>query len=128
MKTGHFLIAIVVVATTILACSNMEIYEPTANFKPTTIPNAPTNAIVVDLDSNTVQLTWADNSDNEDGFIISRGSRKYGWVVADTVGKNTTSYVDRKNNWWGKSLSYLILAYNNAGISSDVVSNELVFK
>lgn len=41
-----------------------------------------------------VDLTWTDNSDNEDGFEIFRGTTSGSLSSITTVGANTTTYTD----------------------------------
>ncbi len=129
MKASFCFMAILfIIATT--SCSN-EVYKPitTTNSDSmiSSVPNAPGNVTVVVIDETTIQLNWIDNSADEDGFLISKGSRKYGWVGTDSVSKNTTFYVGKRETW-EKHLSYLVMAYNAFGISRDAVSNELTFK
>lgn len=91
-------------------------------------PDAPSDVTAIQTDDGRIQVTWTDNArDEEEGFVISRGSRKFGWTVIDTLGKDVTSYVDANENWQ-KSISYLVWAYNKNGDSEVAVSNELVLK
>jgi hypothetical protein len=69
-----------------------------------------------------LQITWADNSENEDGFKIERKTGTAGtYAQIATVGANVTSYrnaslID------GTTYCYRIRAYNSAG--SSPYSNE----
>ncbi|MDI9643632.1 MAG: PKD domain-containing protein [Candidatus Verstraetearchaeota archaeon] len=61
-----------------------------------TVVNAPTE-LVASGNSYNVRLVWKDNSNNEDGFYIERGTKvknAYVYQRIATVGANTTSYVD----------------------------------
>jgi titin len=64
----------------------------------------------------TVDLTWTDNSDNEDGFNIYRGDSPSTLDLIDTVGAGITSYEDtgltRKTVYY-----YKVCAYNTNGES-----------
>jgi hypothetical protein len=62
-------------------------------------------------------LTWTDNSDNEDGFIIKRGG-----VQIATVGPNVTQYGDHPP--YGGPYSYQVFAYNNSGQSGSNTSQD----
>lgn len=68
-----------------------------------------------------VSLSWDDNSNNEDGFIIERKIENSSFEVIDSVGSNITSYED-----WDLSDSttytYRVAAYNlgsNSGYSNE---------
>jgi hypothetical protein len=73
-----------------------------------------------DLDADphkyTVDLTWTDNSNNEDGFKIYRGDSPLTLTLIDTVGADTTFFQDsgltRKTIYY-----YKVCAYNAYGES-----------
>lgn len=44
--------------------------------------------------STSINLTWNDNANNEDEFVIQRSSGGSGWSTIATVGANITSYSD----------------------------------
>ncbi|MDO8424510.1 MAG: Ig-like domain-containing protein, partial [bacterium] len=71
-----------------------------------------------------INLTWTDNSDNEDGFKIYRGTVS-GFTPTDpplaTVAANTNSYTDT-SPLAGNTYHYKIKAYNVAGESVDASS------
>lgn len=57
------------------------------------------------------ELSWIDNSDNEDGFIIEKESSKgNSFTVIDSVNQNVTSYIDFSVDTF--SYRYRIKAYN----------------
>jgi hypothetical protein len=62
-----------------------------------------------------VELTWQDNSNNEEGFIIERQSGPY-WYYLDQVGPNVTSYWD-VDLFCGQLWCYRVFAYNQNGNS-----------
>jgi len=64
-----------------------------------------------------VTLTWVDNSNNEDGFLIERaiGAAPFLPTFAN-VGPNVTTYADN-NVIAGTAYSYRVLAFNTAGNS-----------
>lgn len=71
---------------------------------------------------NQVNLTWKDNSSNEDGFkLFRRQSGTSQWVLVATLGKNTTSYKDGDVKADTKYY-YRVQSYNASGHSD--LSNE----
>jgi len=89
-----------------------------------TVPTAPSNLNATAQSSNTIRLTWTDNSNNESGFKIERGSSASGpFTEIASVGANITSY---DNTGLNPSTTYYYrgLAYNANGNSAytDVVS------
>jgi hypothetical protein len=67
-----------------------------------------------------LQLSWVDNSSNEDGFKIDRMTGTSGAFVAiATVGANVTSYAD-PNLSDGTNYCYRVKAFNSAGESPSV--------
>ena len=75
--------------------------------------------------AGTALLTWKDNSNNEDGFIVERRDNVAGaaFVEIGRVTANTSTYTDTIQA--GKSVVYRVLAYNSEGKSAP--SNEAVF-
>jgi hypothetical protein len=63
--------------------------------------------------TNTVQLSWRDNSGDENGFRIYRITGNQKTKIAE-VGPNTTTYVDRDAPL---KACYVVTAYNSAGES-----------
>jgi len=64
-----------------------------------------------------LQLSWADNSTNEDGFIVERKIGQTGtYVVLVTLPPNTTSYVDTSVQD-GVTYCYHVKAFNAFGDS-----------
>ena len=89
----------------------------------TTLPDAPSAPL--NLVANTIQnplsveLTWTDNSTNEDGFIIEKETATEVFVVIDTANANANSYQDLSVT--NLTYNYRIKAYNITG--SSVYSN-----
>ena len=80
-------------------------------------PAAPTNLSAVATSSNQVDLTWSDNSNNEESFKIGRSTDGVLFFSQETTDPNATSYsdttVDAATTYW-----YRIRAYNSEGYSS----------
>lgn len=72
------------------------------------------SATVADGD---VDLAWNDNSTNEDGFRIYRGTSSDSLSRYDTTGGNSTSYTDTAVAI-GQTYHYRVSAYNAAGEST----------
>lgn len=94
-------------------------YSNTASAKiPIGKPDAPSNLRArFRWSSQAVELTWRDNSDNEQGFAIERKSEwePSFWEI-DRVGANITYYED--SDVYGDTFYYYrVRAYNQAGYS-----------
>ncbi len=88
---------------------------------PTPNPPASLEAVAVVTPTNhKIQLTWGDNSDNEQGFELQRKEGSFYEVIAD-LGEKVTSY-DDTNVSLGITYTYRIRAYNDQGYST--FSNE----
>lgn len=85
--------------------------------------NPPTNLAATSLSNTNIQLSWTDNSGNEDGFKIERKLGEYGtYAQIATVEPNTTTYADTglaANNYY----YYRVRSYSAANGDSHY-SNE----
>ncbi len=84
---------------------------------PVTIPSAPSSLTATAASSSQINLSWTDNSGNEDGFRIERSTgSSTTYTEITTVGPNATSYSNA-----GLSAStlynYRVRSYNTAGNS-----------
>jgi hypothetical protein len=66
--------------------------------------------------NNCIRLTWIDNCDREDGFIIDVNIADVGWTELDRVGPNVTTY-DHKHVPPGIPYLYRVKSYNSCGVS-----------
>ena len=88
---------------------------------------APTNLtasllpIVSLINSATASLTWTDNSDNEDGFVIERSVNSASWTTLLTTPANISSSYDSSSVMIGSTYSYRVYAFN--AYTSSVYSN-----
>ncbi|PIQ75491.1 MAG: hypothetical protein COV84_00985 [Candidatus Portnoybacteria bacterium CG11_big_fil_rev_8_21_14_0_20_40_15] len=58
------------------------------------LPAAPSNAAASISSCSQINVSWQDNSNNEDGFKIERKTDATSWTQIATVGANITSYPD----------------------------------
>jgi hypothetical protein len=82
-----------------------------------TVPAGPSNLTATAASSSQINLSWNDNSNNEDGFKVERapgGTTNFAQIAS--LSANTTSY---QNTGLSASTgySYRVMAYNNAGNS-----------
>lgn len=81
------------------------------------IPAAPTSLSATPASSSAIDLVWADNASDEEGFNIERSSDGANFSALTTVGANVTAYNDG-----GLTAStayyYRVSAYNLAGTSA----------
>jgi hypothetical protein len=80
------------------------------------LPGAPTDLSATSAGTNRIDLSWTDNANNEDGFVIERASGT-GFEEIDTVGANVTGYADTGVSC-GSSYDYRVAAYNCKGTSA----------
>ncbi|MCR9253242.1 MAG: PHB depolymerase family esterase [bacterium] len=83
-----------------------------------TPPASPSNLSAVSTGQTSIDISWTDNSNNEDSFIIERSQDdESNYSVIATLSSNTTSYTDGGLN--GATLYfYRVKAQNGAGASS----------
>jgi hypothetical protein len=81
-------------------------------------PNAPSNLVGQFIPTPlSVQLTWTDNSNNENGFIIERESLgPDAFVAIDTASANANLFIDNTVSY--STYNYRIKAFNTFGQST----------
>jgi fibronectin type 3 domain-containing protein len=100
---------------------------PSNNAAATTpaLPVAPSNLAATAVSGSRIDLTWADNSTNEDGFKLYRSTDGINWVWFATAGANATAYT-----WTGASPAstyyFRVTAYNAMGDSDPSNTASLV--
>lgn len=81
-----------------------------------TRPAAPSNLNASTRSPTAIDLTWRDNSNDEDGFEIERQLQGRDWQRITTVGRNITTYSDTGLSP-NTTYCYRVRAYNTAGYS-----------
>lgn len=93
-------------------------------------PHQPTDVLLVQ-DGSLLVLTWNDVANNEDGYVIARGSRKYGWMNISNLNPNSQEFIEDITNlndeFLFEKIGYLVIAYNDAGNAMEV-SNEITIQ
>jgi hypothetical protein len=95
-------------------------FSPTAcatTFSSQVPPSAPTGLDAVTISPTEIDLSWADNSNNETGFKIEVDVGNTGvFAYLDTVGADVTTY-SHTNLIEGTTYCYRVYAYNSYGNS-----------
>lgn len=100
----------------------MNSYSVSYGTSSTAAPAAPTGLLATPADATSVDLSWTDQSNNEDGFEIERSlSSGTGFTWLTSVGANVASYTDPTLTT-GTTYYYRVRAYNSGGYSA--YSNE----
>ncbi len=88
-----------------------------------TIPTAPSALAATPASQTQINLTWADNSNNENGFSIERCANAgcTAFTLLTNVAANVTTYSDTGLTA-ATSYSYRVRAYNTAGNSTFATS------
>lgn len=81
-----------------------------------TIPDAPSSPSATANSSSQITVEWTDNSDNETGFKIYRGTSSGSLSLIGTATANETSFVDTELSA-STTYYYEIASYNGAGDS-----------
>ncbi len=82
-----------------------------------TVPAAPGNLVAAAASSTRVDLTWSDQSTNEDGFAIERSTAGGGFAVVASVAGNVTTYANTGLTA-STAYNYRVRATNTAGNSA----------
>lgn len=83
----------------------------------TTLPLPPSGLVATSVSYKQIDLSWIDNSSNEDGFKIDRSVDGTNFTQIAQVLPNTTVYRD-SGVWPGTTYYYLIYTRTSAGISA----------
>jgi hypothetical protein len=86
------------------------------------LPAVPTNLTATATSSSQINLSWRDNSSNEDQFQIQRSTDGISFSQVASVSANVTSYSDTGLSA-GTRYYYKIVAHNQAGDAASAVAN-----
>ena len=87
-----------------------------SNTADVTVLVAPTSLSSSSTNGTDVDLNWTDNSSNEDGFLIERGTDGINFTQIDTVGTDVTTYTDP--GLTSGTYYYRVRGYKNSNTSS----------
>ena len=83
-----------------------------------TAPAAPSNLAATPINETSIEVTWTDNSNNEEGFLVQRKLTVGGtWADLTTVGADVTSFEDG-SLVTGNEYCYRVRSFNAAGNSA----------
>lgn len=83
-----------------------------------TVPTAPSGLSATAASDTQIDLSWTDNSGDEDGFKVQRSADgSTNWTQVATRSSNVTTYSD-PNLTSGTTYYYRVLAYNGGGDST----------
>ncbi len=89
-----------------------------------TAPTAPSSLVATEVDCTSIDLTWTDNSNNEDGFKLLRSVGGGTYTLYQTFGADVTSY-SATGLTESTSYGFEVVAYNTVGDSASSQSNTL---
>ena len=82
-----------------------------------TIPDAPTSLSATAASNSSIDLAWADNASDEDGFNVERSADGTNFNLIGSIGADVTAYSD--NGLSASTLYYYrVIAFNSAGNSA----------
>ncbi len=89
-----------------------------ANFRSANVtPTAPSSLVVQNVKSTEINVSFNDNSSDEQGFKVERSINGGGWSLFTTLPSNTTLFTDLNEDVCGNEYSYRVYAYNQNGNS-----------
>lgn len=91
-------------------------YSNTISLSPLSVPEAPSNLVVIAASDTSIIVSWTDNSDNEIGFKLQRSLDGINsWGTVHTALEGETSFIDTGLTH-STTYYYRIFSYNDIGI------------
>ena len=121
---GHFGIALLTLALLTNTHAVAIGARPTAPANPHAAPNVPSNLTASANGQSVINLQWADNSGDEDGFAVERSlDGATNWAELNTAAANVMTF-DNSGLTCAKTFFYRVYAYNADGgsVFSNVAS------
>ncbi|HEV2296118.1 MAG TPA: S8 family serine peptidase [Tepidisphaeraceae bacterium] len=91
--------------------------QATTDGQKVTIPDAPSSLTATAISNTQINLSWSDNSQNENGFNIERSTDGTNWSQIATLGANATTFANT-NLKRNATYHYRVRAFNAAGDSA----------
>lgn len=92
-------------------------YSISTTFTTGTVPSAPTSCVATYISDSQIDLSWIDNSNNEDGFKVYRSVDSGTFTIFTTVPSNTIGTNDTSVSQ-DHSYQYRVFSYNTIGLSN----------
>ena len=105
------------------SCKKSDQTDPQNNIQ---VPNKPATLKSTVVSASRVRITWADSSNNEDGFFIERKTDGSSYTTVGTTTMNTISFEDL-NIQADSIYTYRVFSHNAAGKSVEP-SNTITIK
>lgn len=119
-KTVYVSLIVFLLLTNLLTVSCSDENETTAPTDLETI-KAPSNLKSVQIGVEYINLTWIDNSDNEESFVLESKTDDSDWAILVELAENVTSY-KAENLIEGKKYFFRIYAKNQSFVSTTTES------
>lgn len=110
-----FKAALIVLSISMVGCSGGG--TSTVTLTPATLPNAPTSTFASAKSSTQIDITWTDNSGNEDGFKIERSTDGTNFTQIATVVTSVTTFTNTGLEP-ATTYHYRVQAFNSNGVSN----------
>jgi hypothetical protein len=127
LATAVLLFVAIMTAPRIIEAANINFN----GMAPQSVPNAPSNLIASGQTMDSIQLTWTDNSNNENGFQVERceGRDCTSFEFIGQLGANHTAVIDTGLPS-GTIYQYRVRAFNASGNSaySNVAMGRTMFR